>query len=253
MKPATLAVEHRSYDLEPLEHRHDYRQVVFPEQGRLELTVDDRLGFVGGAQLAVVEVGTPHTCWATIPTRCLVVNLHADRTCSPDSPNGPAPFRRLDDRLSTVAQAMRIELARDGLAEPLIAESLGLYLSASLATVSPEPVAQSSPTPAQRRLAAQARDYVDAHLRDDLAIAEIAAAVCASPAHLQRCFRAGTGTSLVRYVHQARLRRAADLLRASELSVTEVALDVGFADPNYFARLFRREFGVSPVRFRAAG
>jgi AraC-like DNA-binding protein len=252
MNPATLAVEHRSYDPEPLEHRHDYRQVVFPDRGRLELTVDGRIGFVGGAQLAVVEVDTPHTCWATTPTNCLIVNLRADRGCSPKKRNEPAPFRQLDDRLSTVAQAMRIELASGGLDDPLIAESLGLYLSASLATVSSKPVSPSSPTPAQRRLAAQAREYVDAHFQDDFSIADVATAVCASPAHLQRCFQAGTGTSLVRYVHQVRLHRAADLLRASDLSVTKVALDVGFADPNYFARLFRREFGVPPARFRVA-
>jgi AraC-like DNA-binding protein len=252
MKPATLAVEHRSYDPERLEHRHDYRQVVFPEQGRLELTVEGRIGFVGGAQLAVVEAGVMHTCWATTPTRCLIVELRTDREHSL-APADALPFRSLDDRLATIARSMQLELASGGLDDPLIAESLGLYLSASLATVPLESVSPPSPTPAQRRLATQAREYVDAHLRHDLSIAEIATAVCVSPAHLQRCFRAGTGTSLVRYVHKTRLRRAANLLHTSDLSVTDVALDVGFADPNYFARLFRREFGVSPARFRVAG
>ncbi len=251
MKPVTLVAEHRSYDPERLEHRHDYRQVVFPEQGRLELTVEGRPGYVGGSQLAVVDAGITHTCWATTPARCLIVELRPDREPPAESAEVGVPFRSLDARLATIAQALRGELSRGGLADPLIAESLGLYLSASLASPAGESSSSTSPTPAQRRLATQAREYVDAHFRDDFSIADVATAVCASPAHLQRCFRAGTGTTLVRYVHQARLRRAAGLLRVSGLTITEISLDVGFADPNYFARLFRREFGMPPARFRA--
>lgn len=252
MKPAALAVEHRAYDRERLEHRHDYRQVVFPEQGRLELTVEGRPGFVGGSQLAVVEPGVEHTCWATTPTRCLIVEVRLDGNHADEPSPGGAPFRLLDERLSTIARAMRIEHANGGLDDPLIAGSLGTYLTASLAMPAPGSAPGRSPSPAQRRLATRAREYVEANLECDFSIADVAAAVCASPAHLQRCFRAGNGLSLVRYVHQQRLRRAADLLRTADLSVTEVALAVGFADPNYFGRLFRREFGASPARFRAS-
>jgi len=252
METGALAVEHRAHDRERLEHRHDYRQVVFPEQGRLELTVEEQTGYIGNSQFAVVEAGIFHACWAATPTRCLIVELRANREEPDESPGRFLPFWLLNERLATIAQAMRIELASGGLDDPLIAESLGTYLSASLATQPRDSAPDSSPSPAQRRLAMQARDYVDAHLRDDFSIADVAAAVCASPAHLQRCFRAGSGVSLVRYVHQQRLRRATNLLRTSDLSVTEVALAVGFADPNYFARLFRREFGTSPARFRAS-
>ncbi|MEA2593995.1 MAG: hypothetical protein QOF01_464 [Thermomicrobiales bacterium] len=252
METSTLAVERRSYEPERLIHRHDFRQVVFPERGRLELAVEGRVGYVGGSQLAVVDPGIEHTCWATTPTSCLIVELRTDGESSAESPREAAPFRLLDARLAVISWALRVELASDGLADPLIAESLGTYLSASLSAPTTPTARDSFPTPAQRRLAAQAREYVDAHFRDDLTIAEIAAAVCASPAHLQRSFRAGTGVSLIRYVHQLRLRRAADLLRTSNRSVTEVALAVGFADPSYFARLFRREYGVAPASFRVS-
>jgi AraC-like DNA-binding protein len=248
MRYPALGVEHRLYDPERLEHWHDYRQVVFPERGRLEMTVEGHAGYVGGAQLAVVEAGIVHACWATTPARCLIVELRTDR----NEPGPGVPFRPLDARLATIAQAMRLELSSGGLDDPLIAEGLGTYLSASLAVPATEPVSGRSPSAAQRRLAAQAREYVDAHARADFSIAEIARAVCASPSHLQRCFRAGIGVSLVDYVHQTRLRHAADLLRATDLSVTEVALAVGFNDPNYFSRLFRREYGVAPARFRSA-
>jgi transcriptional regulator GlxA family with amidase domain len=47
-----------------------------------------------------------------------------------------------------------------------------------------------------------------------------------------------------------RLQAAADLLTGSRLSVTEIALECGFNEPNYFARQFRRHIGVSPSEYR---
>ena len=54
------------------------------------------------------------------------------------------------------------------------------------------------------------------------------------------------------YLVRARLRRAARLLSEPELKITDVALDVGFADLSNFVRTFHRAAGVSPRRFRSA-
>ncbi|WEZ86045.1 helix-turn-helix transcriptional regulator (plasmid) [Rhizobium sp. 32-5/1] len=52
------------------------------------------------------------------------------------------------------------------------------------------------------------------------------------------------------YVAEHRLQRAADLLRASNLSATEVALECGFASSSHFTVAFKRAFGASPTEFR---
>jgi AraC-like DNA-binding protein len=49
------------------------------------------------------------------------------------------------------------------------------------------------------------------------------------------------------------MARAARLLQSTELTVIEIALSLGFADPNYFAKAFRRAFDVSPSEFRQSG
>jgi AraC family transcriptional regulator len=83
-----------------------------------------------------------------------------------------------------------------------------------------------------------------------VSLAEVAAAAGASVAHLQRSFRAAYGLGVVEYLQGLRLRRAQELLRSSDMPVEAVAAAVGFASASYFSRLFARELGVSPARFR---
>ena len=62
---------------------------------------------------------------------------------------------------------------------------------------------------------------------------------------------ARTGTTLGQLIADRRLQRVERLLLSGrETSVTEIALDCGFADPSYFARRFQQRFGASPSRYR---
>ena len=93
-------------------------------------------------------------------------------------------------------------------------------------------------------------DHVEANLGGELLIADLAAAVGLSAGHLHRAFRATTGTTPLAFIHERRIRRAADLLAEGGVSVTEAALRVGYLSPSHFARTFRQVMGTSPARFR---
>ena len=73
-----------------------------------------------------------------------------------------------------------------------------------------------------------------------------------SPFHFLRVFARVLGVPPHQYLVRARLRRAARLLADGERSITDVALDVGFADLSNFVRTFHRAAGVSPGHFRRA-
>ena len=79
-----------------------------------------------------------------------------------------------------------------------------------------------------------------------------AATVDLSPYHFLRVFAKALGVTPHQYLVRSRLRRAARLLAEKERSVTDVALDVGFADLSNFVRSFHRAAGVSPSRFGTA-
>jgi AraC-like DNA-binding protein len=81
-------------------------------------------------------------------------------------------------------------------------------------------------------------------------VAEMAAHIGLSPAHLTVVFRQQVGRTPVEHVTVMRLERACALLDERRLSVTAIALDLGFCSSQWFATVFRRHCGVSPSAWR---
>ncbi|PWE33386.1 transcriptional regulator [Maritimibacter sp. 55A14] len=65
-----------------------------------------------------------------------------------------------------------------------------------------------------------------------------------------RRFRAATGFAPMEYVQTMRVEEAKHLLETTEMPVDQVAIEVGYEDPNFFRRLFKRRVGVTPARYR---
>ena len=74
-----------------------------------------------------------------------------------------------------------------------------------------------------------------------------------SRSNLMRIFRKATGQPPIEYLVRLRIQRAMELLRSTNLSVTEIALEVGFNDSNYFTRCFRKATSQSPRQYRQSG
>ena len=91
-----------------------------------------------------------------------------------------------------------------------------------------------------------------AHYAEEIELDDLAGMAHMSKRSFLRTFQAATGESPIAYLIQIRVNRAADRLRATGDSVTEVAFAVGFRDSNYFARQFRRVTGLTPRAYRAA-
>ena len=71
-----------------------------------------------------------------------------------------------------------------------------------------------------------------------------------SRSNLMRIFRKATGQTPIEYLLRLRIQKSMELLRTSSLSITEIAMEVGFNDSNYFSRQFRRALGRTPRAFR---
>jgi AraC-like DNA-binding protein len=96
----------------------------------------------------------------------------------------------------------------------------------------------------------RARDHADRHYTEPLDLAQLAAIAGISKYHFQRLFRATYGLSPAAYLSERRIERAQDLLRATNLTVTEVCHAVGFSSLGSFSSRFRELVGETPSEFQ---
>ena len=83
-------------------------------------------------------------------------------------------------------------------------------------------------------------DYIEAHLDEDLSLAELAQVAGFSVSHFKPLFKNATGMSAHRLVMQHRVQRACELIAQGRMSMTEIALATGFAHSSHMARSIRR-------------
>jgi AraC-like DNA-binding protein len=96
-----------------------------------------------------------------------------------------------------------------------------------------------------------ARDLADRRYGEPLDLDGLAAAAGVSKYHFLRCFAATYGRTPALYLAERRIERAQDLLRATNLTVTEVCMLVGYSSLGSFSSRFRQLVGVSPSAYQA--
>jgi len=84
-----------------------------------------------------------------------------------------------------------------------------------------------------------------------LQITDLTSQMYVTHVQLYRKIKALTGLTPTQFIRQVRLNKAIDLLKNTNLIISEVAYKTGFSDPNYFSRLFKKEFNQSPGEFRS--
>lgn len=91
--------------------------------------------------------------------------------------------------------------------------------------------------------------YINAHLAEDLSIDDLAAKAYISKFYLMRKFKADTGYGIHQYIRSKRLLLARDLLK-TDMSITSICEEVGFADYSTFSRAFKEMFKCAPRDYR---
>jgi AraC-like DNA-binding protein len=99
----------------------------------------------------------------------------------------------------------------------------------------------------------KARNFIHEHCGEEISLRHVAQAAGTSANYLSEKFKEATGINFVRYVAQLRYEKATQLLRQSELRVSEIAFATGFQSLSQFNRTFKKFAGKSPTEYRAAG
>jgi len=114
--------------------------------------------------------------------------------------------------------------------------------------------AHESPTisadPRTWRIIQAALQFCDANYRRPLRLTDVAAAVGYSPSHLSRLISTHLGHSLSDHIRALRMTAGKHLLESSDLSISEIARSLGYADPSHFSHAFTRATGLPPRAYR---
>ncbi|VVQ02992.1 HTH-type transcriptional activator RhaR [Pseudomonas fluorescens] len=87
-------------------------------------------------------------------------------------------------------------------------------------------------------------------LGEPLEVTELAQACALSRSHFSRAFKCSTGLSPQDWIRHQRIARAKQLIRTTDLTLTQISLECGFCDQAHFCHLFTRSEGINPFAWR---
>jgi len=94
------------------------------------------------------------------------------------------------------------------------------------------------------------REYIESHLADGLSLEELGEYVHLHPVYLSKLYKQETGSNLSSYISLKRLEKASRLLIESNLHVVDISRMVGYKKTQYFIKLYKEEYGVTPQQYR---
>lgn len=149
--------------------------------------------------------------------------------------------------LKLIADETAVEDAIDKLYLEQLIDALCLQLLRRHSAASLTQIRAGGLSPSQVK---KVMNYMQDHLAEDIRIQNLSDLVGRSKFHFCRAFRLATGSTPHQALTQLRIHRARQMLRQGTLSITEIALSVGYQTPSSFALAFRAAVGETPSRYR---
>ena len=173
----------------------------------------------------------------------------------------------MDVKLKVLELVMRVEyiafhtggqtyhfMQRQGYMETVIAtddlEELRRWYLNKIRVATENVVADKEKT--SQTIVEQARDYIEKHFAQDITLNSISREMHVSPYYFSKLYKATTGQNFIEYLTRLRMESAKTKLVNTNQSVKEICLSIGYSDPNYFSRSFKKYAGLSPSEYREA-
>ena len=96
----------------------------------------------------------------------------------------------------------------------------------------------------------KAKDFILAHCDEKISVSQVAKEVGVNTSYLQNLFRKYEGATIVEFANMLRIEKACFLLRNSDMDITDIAMECGFASRQHFGLTFRKKMECSPMEFR---
>ena len=230
-------------------HSHASAALIFNRKGIIQVDCQGRSRITHPSTLTFVPAHEPHANFVHEEGHTFEIILHTpwmERLrqsikfieTSVDVSGGPAIW---------LAMRLYQELQHSDDLTPLAVEGLTMELLAQV--LRDTGVVNDARTRVPQWLG-QVKDFLHAHFNDGPSLETIASAVGVHPAHLTRAFRQHYHCTLGDYARRLRVNYACHLLSTSEMPLSQVALEAGFADQGHFSRTFKALTTTTPAQYR---
>ncbi|MGI6686215.1 MAG: response regulator [Bacillota bacterium] len=102
----------------------------------------------------------------------------------------------------------------------------------------------------ENRIVRQMKDYIGDHYKENLTIDQIAQHVYLSKSYCCLLFKQEIGITINQYITELRMQDAQKMIASGNQNIIDICFELGYNDPKYFSRVFKKMFGVSPTEFR---
>ena len=96
----------------------------------------------------------------------------------------------------------------------------------------------------------KAVEFLTLNYSQEISLHRLAALVSLSESFLSRTFKKEVGVTITQFISQLRCTQAAELLAENRLSIQEISAYVGYIDNNYFVKVFKKQYGMTPSEYR---
>lgn len=94
------------------------------------------------------------------------------------------------------------------------------------------------------------KQFINKNYKEELSLEKVAEYLQLSPSYLSNLFKKETGQNFIDYVTEVRIGRAKFLLKTTDLKISEIAREAGYGDEYYFSKVFKKNVGESPLKYR---
>lgn len=238
----------RSYSGQVELHDHDYHQIVLPQSGSMDIEVDGRGGKVDWSQGVVISAGTRHAFMAKTSNTFLVLDIPISRCEGKKNTRGN--HERLNEKkFFPIRPEIRHLLGYAARSVPLLLSSPQMADSWSTLLLSSLMQPHSSPDNGQFILA-RALTYIENSLSTPTTVQDIARASGTSERRLYVLFGQHLKSTPFAHIAALRLNLAIDLLRQTQLSITEIAHRAGYADQSALTHALKKARNLTPAAVR---